>query len=635
MLLFVGAALGAAFAPGLALVAWLAPGEWPRSLRVALAPGLSLALVALLVLLADLLHLRLGPATAWGLLVASGLALGVRARRGRPAALRLVEGLFLLAFLVVLLTRLWPIVHLGLRYPLWGDSLHHTMIVALMRSHGGLFDSWAPFAPLTSMTYHFGFHAWVVWSGWLLGPIEPGAPLAVLWSAQVLNALAALALAPLAWRLTARAPGDRAGAVAGVVALLVAGLWAFTPAFYANWGRDTQLAGQVILPGAMLLTLEVGQRRRRGPAVLLALLIAGLALTHYRILLLWVLWIPVVGLWALARRQHAGAVATGLAVPTAAGLFLAAPWLLNTLAGQLPQTAGLLLATRQPNAALAAYNALPPLTAYIEWPWLLLAGLALLLAVILRRVRPLLVALWWGLVVLLANPQWLRLPGTGIVNNFAWVIAAYIPVALLLGWLAAQAWTVRSPAAGHRTARPALAAGIVIVSLAGASARVNTINPVYSFIEPADEAAFAWIRANTPPDALFLVNGFLAVGESQVAGSDAGWWLPVTTGRRVTVPPSVYLSERGEAPDYAERTLALGHQVYTGSDLTDAATIAALRAAGVTHLYLGARNGLVGVPPGQHGFQAAPLQSSPAWELLYQANGAWVFALRPPLASAP
>lgn len=628
MLLFVAAALVAAFAPGLALAAWLAPREWPRSVRVALAPALSLALGALIVLLADGLGLGLGSGAAWGLLVGSGVLLTACVRRARPAAATAVEGLFFLGFLAVLLTRLWPVARLGLRYPLWGDSLHHTMIVALMRDHRGLFDIWEPYAPLTSMTYHFGFHAWVTWSGWLLGPLEPAAEQAVLWGAQALNALAVLALAPLAWRL-AVGSRDHAGEIAGLVALLVAGLWINTPAYYANWGRDTQLAGQVILPGAMLLTLEGGQGRSRGRAVLLALLVAGLAVTHYRVLLLWVLWLPLAGLAVLGQRRSPAIAAAGLALPTTAGLVLASPWLLNTLAGQLPQTAGTLLATRQPNAVLAQYNALPPLADFVEWPWLLLAGLALLLALVRRRALPLLVGLWWGLVVLLANPQWLGLPGTGIVNNFAWVIATYIPVALLLGWLAAQAWTVLPPERPTRVVRSALAAAVAVVSLFGADARANTVDPAYGFIEPADEAAFAWIRANTPADALFLVNGFLAVGESQVAGSDAGWWLPVTTSRRVTVPPNVYLSERAQPPDYAERIITLGHQVYTGSDLTDEATLAALRAAGVTYLYLGARNGLVGVPAGQHGFQAAPLEASPAWELLYAADGAWVFALHP------
>ena len=51
--------------------------------------------------------------------------------------------------------------------PLWGDSQQHSTIVQLILDHGGLFDDWAPYADIQSLTYHFGFHAFAASIAWL------------------------------------------------------------------------------------------------------------------------------------------------------------------------------------------------------------------------------------------------------------------------------------------------------------------------------------------------------------------------------------------------------------------------------------------------------------------------------------
>src|SRR6185369_3061155 len=128
--------------------------------------------------------------------------------------------------------------------------------------------------------YHFGFHvAAAVWS-WTTGAPAPDAVLIV---GQLVNAMAVLALYPLAVSL---AEGSR---LAGAVALLVAGLLSPLPAFYINWGRYTQLAGQALLPAfVFFLDRAWNERDRITPSAvaLLSLLLAGLALTHYRVALL-------------------------------------------------------------------------------------------------------------------------------------------------------------------------------------------------------------------------------------------------------------------------------------------------------------------------------------------------------------
>ena len=161
----------------------------------------------------------------------------------------------------------------GLEIPLWWDSVHHTAIVQLMLDNGGIFSSWEPYYPLSTFTYHFGFHATAAGLAWLSGL---AAPAAVLLLGQVLNACSVPVAYLLAERLTGRA-------WAGVVAALVTGLVSLMPAYYVNWGRYTQLAGQIILPVAAVLTVEAVERGGWRRLLTAAVLAAGLALTHYRV----------------------------------------------------------------------------------------------------------------------------------------------------------------------------------------------------------------------------------------------------------------------------------------------------------------------------------------------------------------
>jgi hypothetical protein len=119
----------------------------------------------------------------------------------------------------------------GLRHPASGGAgaggadVGRWLSTQLLLDHGGLFTRWAPYAPISSFTYHFGFHSAVAALAWLTGW---SASQAVLWGGQILNALATLSLYPLAVRL---ADGSRwAGAVA---VLLPALLWPM-PMFYVN-----------------------------------------------------------------------------------------------------------------------------------------------------------------------------------------------------------------------------------------------------------------------------------------------------------------------------------------------------------------------------------------------------------------
>lgn len=219
----------------------------------------------------------------------------------------------------------------------FGDSYHHTLIAQLFAQNGGLFRSWQPYVPLSTFTYHFGFHAMSVWLYWLAGvPI----PLAIVLTGQILISLSA----PVLYLFTLHLFGSRPAALGAAFAV---GMLSFFPSFYVNWGRYTQLAGQVVLPVACVAWMllldrvvrpEAALRTLLRPALLTVLLTAGLALSHYRVSVLALLFVFIYALFVLIStvRHPMQLVRLSLtgALAGSAAVLLTVPWLLRVREGR-------------------------------------------------------------------------------------------------------------------------------------------------------------------------------------------------------------------------------------------------------------------------------------------------------------
>ncbi len=611
--------------PGLALLKWLWPESRGLSLgeRLGLGAGVSLAVYPLLFLWTDVVHVHLGALYAW-LPAAAGLA-GLAWPRAPAHAWQPMRSLQAwwssdcrwpdLAMLaltgLVVLTRWWGGRQLDL--PLWGDSIDHSLIAQLLVDHSGLFQSWAPYNDLRTFTYHFGFHSSVAAFHWLSGLAIPQA---VLWAGQVLNVLAVLALYPLGVKIG----GNR---WAGVAAVLMAGLLSSMPMFYTNWGRYTQLAGQVLLPVAMILTWAAinGRSRARGLLALAVVVVAGLALTHYRVLLLYALF--VAALLLVNGRQARSALRPVLWLAVGSGL-LFLPWFINAFGSRLLAALASLLKQAPPPAGQlgeAADFAGAGLF-YSSW-FLALAALGLLGGLWRRPRQTLLVMLWSVLVLLAANPNWLRLPGASVLGNFAMIVAAYIPAALLTA--AAAAW-MATP--GARRWEPALLVGVLALGVWGARQRSFDVKAsIYALASGPDQRAADWIATNLPPEARLLINSFFAYGGTVVVGSDGGWWLPVLARRQVSVPSLKYAVEQGDRPDYVAwingLTAAIG-----SAGLDDPHVQALLTEHGITHVYIGQQQGRVNYS-GPDILRPQVLLASPLFRAVYHRDRVWVFELVP------
>jgi len=610
--------------PGWALLAWLWPQRLSWAEKLGIATGLSLALYPLLLLWTDLVGLHLGPLYAW-LPVLGGLAALIwRYRDWRPRAgwgsLRQwarSEALWPDLALVMVLALVFGVRLLVVRTldaPMWGDSYQHTMIAQLLVDNGGLFDSWEPYAELQTFTYHFGFHAAMAALHWLTGMEMVQV---VLWGAQVFNGLAVLALYPLALRVS----GNR---WAGVIAVLVAGLLSPMPMYYVNWGRYTQLAGQVILPAAVLLTWSALEASRRDWRLIGLgwLAVGGLALTHYRVLIFYVIFVLAWGVFALRRGTWRQVLSRVTWVEVGAGvLFL--PWFAHIFTGKILHIFGhrLTTAPSQVSSFIRQYNAIGDLAFYMSPVWWLFLVVAVAVGLWRRRRGVLLMSLWWLLLLISANPSWLQLPGNGVISNYALFIAVYILAGVLVGGLLGWVMSWLRP---WRWSGVLAALLVVGVGLRGARVRMGDMRVAqHAMVTRPDLRAMTWIRENTPYKAAFLINSFFAYGENAVVGSDGGWWLPLLAGRANTVPPLNYGTEQ---------KLWLGYIGWVNEPTrliqewgTDSpAILALLQEREITHIYIGQQHGRVNYT-GPDVLVPDELFHSTHYRPVYHQDRVWVF----------
>jgi hypothetical protein len=665
----------------LALLEWfggtfIAQMRFTASEKMALALGLGAGLPALLVELTSLVGVPLSPLLAW-LYIGCGMAFFIcRFVRSNPFASKknhqvnageqlkqMLHGTGIWLILLILLalgSRFYAI--RALPVGLLGDSYHHTMMAQLLVENGGLFTSWQPYADLGTFTYHFGFHANVAMLTWLTG-LET--PRTVLFVGQFMSVWSV----PLAYVFTSRwvklchtQAHDRSAEMCGLLAATFTGFYNLHPAYVVNMGRYTQLTGQNVMVAALVLwamilhamalhamVLRFGKHasspkdtQLRGVA-LTAIVTACLFQTHYIVTIFTALFIATLLILLMVRAPNwqTQVRLVGVAVSIASlAIALALPWLLNTLNGFLVRNMGGLVSQTDADEVKNVINATatlaPILPHYIKPPLFWLAILGGLFA--LRRQAWWLgmLVLWSGLLVILVVPQVLFLPGAGIID----ALTAYSPLYITVIPLAAYALVCLIhlvPQALLPKLRVAISVLCFMFALWGFNWQKDIVEYDRQIFTQADWQAMHWISQNTPAKALFFVNGFPAYGGSLIAGTDGGWWIPLMTRRRSTLPPMTYGSERGlngedlygrVNPFYQNlRRRKLTDLSSVNVDLTRSDALDLLRNAGVTHIYKGAKS----FPPPPHvdSINFDVMRNNPAFKLIYAIGGVEIYEVLP------
>ena len=583
--------------PGAALVSLVhmaTGGGKQRPTGLLYSTGLSVAFWPLLLFYVTLVGLRITAPLIWVVLALSTVVLAfawIRLSRGsaRPAFDRqkLYVGASLGAIGILgFILRIADIQ--GLLVPMFGDSLHHTMIATIIADTGRVPSGYQPFVPVDTFTYHFGFHTLA-------------AILSMLTSAQVTDSvlivgqiLIASAAVPTAYLLARELFASR---YAGLFAALLTGFVSAMPDYYVNWGRYTQLAGQILLPVGLALLIRVARSvssdsRGRAPWpwgdwVLAAFCVAGLVVVHYRILIFYGLFGLALGLWQLItlRGKWGPLRALWLREITLvlAGLALGAPWLANVFSNYFP---GLVHRLQTVSTEyISSYNSLENFRHFTGLALVLaaLVGLAVAIWRLARRtpfenprgeepqledagyLRPaiasLVVATWVGLmIVAIWYPP-------GAIGSYTVAISMYIPLAALGGWGLAQ---LLNPDVVGRRVLAGVVPALVVVAAPFAALLFHTWQVAdpgqFSYVHPADVRAFDWVRANTPQGSKFLISSEFSYSGRGVTASDAGMWLPLLAGRNVSVPALASWTEHPIDPQFFTETRTLAAYTQPAKD---------------------------------------------------------------------
>jgi hypothetical protein len=616
--------------PGITVIRAWSPSI-SRLGALTLASGFSMAAYPLLLLWGQVFHLRPGVWYAWGLAGLCTLFWFAWLLQGKWSWKSLFSGFgwrssnfvpdlfFFIVVGLVAFTRLWAF--RSAPAPLWGDSVQHTVMAQLILDNGGLFKSWEPYAPYHSLTVQFGFSAAAaVWAWVTHQPIQQ----AVVVFGQILNTLAVIAWYPLACRL---AKGNR---WAGVVAVLVAGLLTSVPGYYSNWGRYAQLAGQTVLPAALWVSWDMLERKRfdgRG-VLLLGACLAGMLLCYYRmafyyasfvLVLMVVHWLPGTKSWMARWKGLAGLAGAALVL-----VLLLIPWILQVsgsdLAGRVIQG----VTNQTPLQSLSNdYASWRDVTAFVSLPLLVIAGLAGAAGLLRRQWLIPGLLIWTALLAVVRAASVIKFPGANMMMSTAVIYFLYVPVGLLVGWLIGEmmGWL-------HPRWRIGWMVGVALLATAallGARSQSRIMQPSpYTIVTWPDMQAARWIRANTPPEAAFLVEGFRIYAGSTAVGSDAGWWLPLLAGRSNSMPPQYALVEKSVTDGYTQRVINLVDLLEEQSPSSPKA-LPELCSWGITHVYIGQQRGLASFERLQL-FAPEDLEAGPNFELIYAQDRVRIYA---------
>ena len=444
---------------------------------------------------------------------------------------------------------------------------------------------------------------------------------------QMINILAVISLYPLAMLIFNNK-------WSGVVALLLAGLLSPMPMFYVNWGRYTQLTGQVFLLVAVWFTWIIFKTEKLFWRLLIPtwIVVCGLALTHFRVIIFYVVFIAAYLILHSKKNTFFRIFKRTLWIGIGAGVIFL-PWFVNVFGGRI-LTLFKNLITKMPETTVSGESAsisysVGDLTAYLPVALWILVILILAICIWQRKLAVATISLWWFMLILLANPHWLHLPGEGIIDNFAVFIATYIPAGLIL----ASIPVLFSPKSDHHhkknfLASIALAAIVICFGFWGAWQRHSEVDPnKFAIAAEPDIRAAAWIQENIPSDARLLVNAFFAYSDSVIVGSDGGWWLPLIADRQTTLPPITYGFESEPFPGYNKWVQVPTRMIETYG-ITHPKTIETLSEYGVTHIYIGQQQGSVNYS-GPLSFNPAELQTDPHFDPIYHQDRVWVFEFAP------
>jgi len=216
-------------------------------------------------------------------------------------------------------------------------------------------------------------------------------------------------------------------------------------------------------------------------------------------------------------------------------------------------------------------------------PWLLwIAGICMVIG-LLKRNKLVFSILGWVIVLYLLGISYvLGIPFITFTNLGAILIMLYLPIGLVIG-LAVEAALAFCDSHWRKRVVQIVIAITCVTAFIGSHVRATDIEPYRYFVTPEDVEAMQWINENTPEDAVFAVNTYFWLPQMP-HGTDAGYWIPYFTGRRITA--GVMLLSLGSS-EYRSRIVEISQSVERLGN--DPQVVSDLQAREVDYIYIGQR----------------------------------------------
>jgi len=601
--------------------------RWDTLQRWCIAIGLSIALYPVVFYAVRLLpDFRIGMNKVWVGLITGGLIILWKMRHAwrQQFSFKPLEWMAIFIFLATLFARFW-MAHLY-PYPAWSDSLHHTLLTQMVADKGRLPWTLEPYEPARLDMYHLGLYSL---SGTLQLLARVPAFTALLWVVQALNGLAGLGVYLVLDRWV-----GRYGAILGC---LVVGFLSFQPAWYFNWGRDTQLASQTILLMAWLLSWEAmalwrnSNRKENAFFSQISLLAiagvfnAGVFMLHYRVAGFYLPILFCTGVIEGYRALKSQKIYSWLGWLTSAGLFsliLVLPSLLPAIQTYWSTHSGpatpilSLQASRGPDPYYDfPFNSLFELGVH---PWLLgLTVIGVVIGVLGRNGVVLLSMIWALLLWGEGHFYLLGIPQLKFTNLGAVLIQYYLQISLILGG-AFQTLVKHFQGFLSERLQKLFPGFVFVVVLLGLPVRISGIESYRFFFTDDDLRAMTWIRENTPSDSVFAINTYLWLGNSP-HGTDGGYWIPYFTGRKTTTGTMLYSLGPKE---YVQKVISVSKVVNEIS--SDPLQVRKLCSLGVDYLYIGQKGNFSG-----EGFNPLQIKDALGVDPVYSYKNVYIFEVCP------
>lgn len=486
------------------------------------------------------------------------------------------------------------------------DSYHHTLIIQLFLDQGGIPSNYLPYADLVTFRYHYGFHAMTAAIAWLSG-IQIAFLTPIL--GQFLIAASALTVGYLTEILTGRR-------LAGFISATLVGLVMAFPAYMINWGRYPQLAGLVLLSvllAEMLSSQAIAWGWRK--ITFLSILASGLALTHYRISIMAIgAGIVIVLSWVLQSNRNNIAFSWpklwAMIKVGMAAVIIIFPWLLRLF---MMRTLGF---APDLGEVSQGYFSLERLggggSDPTNIPVLILFTTATIAGLLSRKFMPTFIFAWSLFLITLT---WI--PGLNLYFDIVSVaISLFIPIAVNIGWGFIQLDDILQRWGRSWNLIPLL---LFLPLIAwGCIRHINIIHPLAPMVTQSDFDSMDWIKEHTTASAKFMISNYeFSFQPGFITGIDAGYWIPLFTGRTTTIPPLTYVFEHSGNPFLVQDLVAFH---YAQFDIGSTESALFLQNSGLTHLYISRRSSII---------DDQMLLSSPSYRLVYSNESTVIFEIDP------